>query len=331
MKKNQFIKVTDVEQNLFEKLSGQIDKVLLLYTNELKEGEEEYLEYYFTYSDATAENFGLETFYAKVKKTSKKNLTSNDLLSKAVSRLTEKMVKRNLDDDNVRDEAPVELSMTSSSLEAPIINNQNYGSSQKITSVEETIIAAEDYSTKSQATYFFDCNGDGTTKGSFCCMLSNGTEYFILTAWHNLGKGTEIGTNYFLKGPSEIKLELRKYSEDYDYAILKISDNKIIPNTIPATVDTGFVQKVKEVPKNGNLVAYQNVATEIKNGKYIQDGGDKKDGKFAIDGAGNRGNSGGAIVYMDKVMGMYTNVTGNENQAITIDFILKDATGYEVV
>ena len=218
MKQNQFIKLTDVEQNLFEKLSGQKDKVLLLYTNELNEGEEEYLEYYFTYSDTTAENFGLETFYAKVKKTSKKNLTSDDLLSKAVSRLTEKMVKRNV----------VEVE----DLKEPPFKIQSVGSSKKSTSNEEASISPSD---SSQYNYQFiakNKSGELLTEASFCRVLENSYGKYILTCYHNI---KEDATKYQLKKDQNnivnltlLDKETEKIKE-IDAAILKI-DSKNVPS-----------------------------------------------------------------------------------------------------
>lgn len=87
------------------------------------------------------------------------------------------------------------------------------------------------YAQSSQATYYFDCDGDkGYSKGSFCCILKDNNtnpNYFILTARHNLEDKTIVGSPYKLIKDANnfVELELiQDYSpKGYDAAILKIN------------------------------------------------------------------------------------------------------------
>lgn len=84
----------------------------------------------------------------------------------------------------------------------------------------------------SQHNYYFDC-GNGST-GSFACLWKKDSEYFILTAAHNLLKNGSIDTTsiYKLVSPENKYNETiyLKYDADgwgnLDWARLKITDNK---------------------------------------------------------------------------------------------------------
>ena len=172
------------EQELFEKLSEKNEKLLLVHSNETDEDGVKYIEYYFTYKDPSAENFGLETFYAKVKKADKKQ----ELISEAISRTTEKMVKQY------------------------IKKTTDYQFKQ-----------SETYEGKSQVDYGLFVNNN--FKGSFCCVLKHKVtnEYVIVTSKHNcLDKGT-----YDLKSKeNSFTLSFVKKSGDKDYALLGIVPNQ---------------------------------------------------------------------------------------------------------
>lgn len=324
---------TKEEQGIFKQLIGDAFETEALLVSNLE--TESYTEYIFIYNHPTEEMNNLVSFYGKIKKKKSKEL---ELLEFATAQLTEKMILRNVNDVENLEDFPIEAKVASSiKYDIPVLFNEDEDLS--------TSAVTEDYSSRSQATYFFECDVNTPSSiGSFCCILQKGTEYFILTAEHNLknqkGDGTKIkdingklvdkdttSKLYRLKnGDIKVNLELREYSKVNDYAILKISDNKRISSTILATVDTDFVQKVvkdpkeEEAPKDGNLVAYQYCNKPIKGLKYINRG---NDGKFAISD-GERGKSGGAIVYNDRVMGMYQNVSDGEKQAITLKYILDD-------
>ena len=189
------------------------------------------------------------------------------------------------------------------------------------------------YDQSSQATYYFDCKGDGETKGSFCCILKkyNTTlkivEYFILTAGHNLQTFDPLDKVdpttsdnikikliqkylkdpvkynkqliYKLKGSSEINLTLVKdyRINGYDVAILKIKTKKIL--------ETDFYAKRKpftnsqDVEKDGelrirNLIGYMSKSKTIKISDLDRDDASKY---FYIDPqtSGEQGDSGCCI------------------------------------
>lgn len=296
MEKNQFINVTEKEQKLFEDLSGQNDKVLLLYINEVTEEGEDFLEYYFTYSDATAEKFGIETFYAKVRKDDKKK----ELISRAVSRLTEKMVKRNLNE--------VEI------LEEPIISNQIYGSSPINTINEVKFEVAVDYSTSSQANYELQSS---TQKGSFCCLLRNSenASYYVLTAYHCLDNDAFIEDR-------KAKLEYKEIREEINLIIDPESVTKNNALTLKG-LDASIIQVDKgENPKFVKTYFYKNLISPktpcqcniIGNGKMVAfykfekaiESKETKKWKFNIPQSPLDGKSGGLLMNDNtNIIGVY--------------------------
>lgn len=210
--------VTEEEQVIFKQLIGDAfaTEALLVSTKESKDQK----EYIFIYNHPTEEMNNLVSFYGKVKKKRSKEL---ELLEFATAQLTESMIKRYKKD--IEDGSSVELKVANS------IKYDLHEDADVLTSA-----VTENYNTSSQATYYFDCDGEkGNSKGSFCCILKKGTEYFILTAGHNLQNGknektsTTKGSVYKLIKDANnfVELELIKdyTNKGYDAAVLKI--NKI--------------------------------------------------------------------------------------------------------
>jgi len=119
MGKKKFVVVDNEKQELFKKISGKKEDALLMLENEIKENGVTFTEYYFTYNDPDAESFGLETFYAKVKKEGENQST----VVQGFARTTERVIKQH---------AKPTLADNSSGVD-------------------------DDYSKSSQANYFFDC------------------------------------------------------------------------------------------------------------------------------------------------------------------------------
>lgn len=122
------------------------------------------------------------------------------------------------------------------------------------------------YTQSSQATYYFDCTGNGKSKGSFCCILKKGTEYFILTAGHNLGNFTKNDIDNKTTRSEVIKKYLENkstYADQLKYKLIKNEKN--------------FVElELIEIETNGNkdaailkIVGGNSQADLIKNRKYF--------------------------------------------------------------
>lgn len=153
--------VTEEEQLIFKQLIGDAFETEALLVSTLE--TESYTEYIFIYNHPTEEMNNLFSFYGKVKKKKSKEL---ELLEFATAQLTEKMILRNVNDVENLEDFPIKAKVANSiKYDIPVLFNE-----EQI--VLTTAASAVDYKTKSQATYYFDCDGEkGNSKGSFCCIL----------------------------------------------------------------------------------------------------------------------------------------------------------------
>jgi|GEM_PF-2993544 len=284
MKKNKWTPYrhpNDNEQQIFQDLLGNEIKIeaLLVSKNEHKV----YTEYIFLYNHPNDDNNNLVSFYAKVD-------LKKELVTISTAQLTEKMILRNTKEVDA---------------DFPLIKNVTKSIGLKYASeklFDHDVFDAQNYGDSSQATYFFDCDGNGlnndktinddSPKGSFCCILSKNEEYYILTAAHNLKK-TKDAKNYRLIKDSGniVQLEFVEYCKEiFDAAILKIG------KTVPTDLWNNRISFSKgDNPANKTPVLVVGYEKKVIDSTVVDSPKDTTPYHFGLSVGGMYGMSGGPV------------------------------------
>ncbi|THF53151.1 trypsin-like peptidase domain-containing protein [Flavobacterium supellecticarium] len=303
MKKNKWTPYrhpNDEEQQIFQELLGNEIKVeaLLVSNNE----HQVYTEYIFLYNHPNDDNNNLVSFYAKVD-------LKKELIKISTAQLTEKMILRNTKEVAAG---------------FPLLENVTKSIGLKYSGqifLDHDILTVPNYRTSSQATYFFDCDGNGfnsngtinedSPKGSFCCILSKKNEYYILTAAHNLKKVKGAKEYRLIRDKKNVvPLQFVEYYIDSknDAAILKIGEK------VPEDLWNNRISfHSAEIPENKIPVVVVGHEEKVIESAVVDSSEDTTPYHFGLSNGGEYGMSGGPVFNKtnnSKLYGMYLG-TGN--------------------